>query len=270
MKQRIMTALLAGAIFVGIFLSGSLRLVQALLLLIGGVAAGEWARLLQLPSSQQRLLAPAVLVLSLLGWLFAPLATGLLLAAALVWLLAVPVWLWNYEKTQALPLGDRPLALLALLLPTAFLLAAELIYRRLGGPGTLTLFLIIWASDSVAYFTGRRYGKTPLAPHTSPKKTLEGLLGGLVGAGLLSFLFIAAFAPPLPKLDFLLLSLLAVLYGVLGDLWESVLKRRAGVKDSGRILPGHGGMFDRIDSWLAAFPLWALAFLFALPSSALS
>ena len=165
----------------------------------------------------------------------------------------------SYDLT--LQITDKHIAGTGIASLAAFVAAVDLVYGQLGSWGTLALFLIIWVSDSVAYFVGRKWGKTPLAPHVSPKKTREGLLGGVGSALLLALLFLLFFDLPGSKALFLLLSVLAVFYGVLGDLWESVLKRRAGLKDSGRILPGHGGMLDRIDSWLSAFPIWALAFL---------
>lgn len=113
--------------------------------------------------------------------------------------------------------------------------------------------LVVMAGDSGAYFTGRRFGQRPLAPHISPNKTLEGALGGIAGSvmgGLVANVFVP-FAWPLA----LVYSLLVGCAGQVGDLFESALKRSAGVKDSGNLLPGHGGLLDRMDSLLFAFPL---------------
>ncbi|MEM1128359.1 MAG: phosphatidate cytidylyltransferase [Bacteroidota bacterium] len=120
---------------------------------------------------------------------------------------------------------------------------------------TLSLFLFVWATDTCAYYVGKSIGRRPLAPSISPKKTLEGSLGGLVGA-LIVGVGVKVWA--LPTLDWghlLALAALCSIGGQLGDLLESRFKRQAGVKDSGRLLPGHGGVLDRFDGLLIAAPL---------------
>lgn len=123
----------------------------------------------------------------------------------------------------------------------------------------LTALMMVWAADSGAYFAGRHFGRHKLAPRISPNKTVEGLLGGLL-AGLAVAVALALLAGlPLAKLpQLLLVATLAVLASVLGDLFESLLKRHAGAKDSGNVIPGHGGVLDRIDGVLAALPVFAL------------
>lgn len=114
--------------------------------------------------------------------------------------------------------------------------------------------LVTWAADTGAYYAGTLWGKHLLAPSVSPKKTVEGVAGGLalaVGAALVAR---AWFVPQFSLLDALVLGMLLTGSGLLGDLWESAIKRRAGVKDSGSILPGHGGMLDRLDSLLFTAP----------------
>lgn len=116
------------------------------------------------------------------------------------------------------------------------------------------LALVTWAADTGAYYAGMLWGKHLLAPSVSPKKTVEGAVGGLalaVGAALVAHVW---FVPQLSLLDTLILGLLLTGSGLLGDLWESAIKRRVGVKDSGSILPGHGGMLDRLDSLLFTAP----------------
>lgn len=123
----------------------------------------------------------------------------------------------------------------------------------------LTALASIWAADTGAYFAGRYLGRHKLAPRVSPNKTLEGLAGGVV-AGTLVALAFATFAGAtpgeLPKVA--LVAAAAVLVSVVGDLYESLLKRHVGKKDSGRLIPGHGGALDRIDAVLAALPVFAL------------
>lgn len=122
-----------------------------------------------------------------------------------------------------------------------------------------TALTIVWAADSGAYFAGRRFGKRKLAPTISPNKTLEGLVGGViagVAVGIAGALLAGASASQLPLVA--TVALIATLASVVGDLYESLLKRHAGVKDSGRLIPGHGGILDRIDGVLAALPVFAL------------
>jgi len=115
------------------------------------------------------------------------------------------------------------------------------------------IFLIIWMNDSFAYLIGKQFGKNKLYPSVSPKKTVEGSIGGLV-FGLLAAVLIAQIDPLLSLYQWLLLATVVVITGNLGDLLESKFKRVAGVKDSGAILPGHGGMLDRLDSLIFAAP----------------
>jgi len=120
-------------------------------------------------------------------------------------------------------------------------------------------FVIVWGADVGAYFTGRAFGKRKLAVLVSPGKSVEGAVGGLLLTLLLGALLGAALGLPAgPFAQLLLLVLVATLASILGDLFESLVKREAGVKDSGNLLPGHGGMLDRIDSVTCALPVFAL------------
>jgi phosphatidate cytidylyltransferase len=122
------------------------------------------------------------------------------------------------------------------------------------GPRLLLFALaIIWASDTVAYFTGRAIGKHPLAPHISPKKTWEGSIAGMLGSLLVAYAFHYVLTIRLPHL--LTMAALGNIAGQMGDLLESACKRSAGVKDSGSLLPGHGGILDRIDALILCIPV---------------
>ena len=116
------------------------------------------------------------------------------------------------------------------------------------------LLLVTWASDTGAYYIGTLYGRHRLAPRISPKKTVEGLVGGLISAIIVAYVARWWFLPELSGLDCLILAILLTIAGLWGDLTESVMKRSVGMKDSGGILPGHGGMLDRLDSLLFAAP----------------
>ena len=118
----------------------------------------------------------------------------------------------------------------------------------------LAIFIFIWVNDTGAYLVGSQWGKTPLAPSISPKKTVEGSIGGLLLALLSAVILRLLLFPELSWLHILLIAAVVAVFGTIGDLFESSLKRQAGVKDSGKLIPGHGGILDRIDSLLLAVP----------------
>ncbi|MEE9542540.1 MAG: phosphatidate cytidylyltransferase [Thermodesulfobacteriota bacterium] len=138
------------------------------------------------------------------------------------------------------------------LLLTHFLLLRE---SRDGHWWLLFALVIVWAGDTSAYYGGRRFGKRKLAPKISPNKTVEGAFAGIIGSMAAGVIFVQIFSLSLPVFLTLLMGALAGGAGILGDLFESYLKRRAGVKDSGRLIPGHGGLLDRIDGTLFAVPV---------------
>ena len=129
----------------------------------------------------------------------------------------------------------------------------------------VAVFSLIWVNDSAAYLLGRKIGKTPLIPKVSPKKTVEGSVSGLVAALLAGALL--SLLPDMPSIPVMMgMAALAVVFGSIGDLFESILKRHVGVKDSGRFLPGHGGFLDRFDAMLMAVPALIVYFELILPS----
>jgi phosphatidate cytidylyltransferase len=128
-----------------------------------------------------------------------------------------------------------------------------------GNRWLLLALAIVWAADSGAYFAGRKFGRIKLSPRISPNKTVEGMIGGVV-AGMILALVAAPFAgASMKELPYVaIVAIWTILFSVVGDLFESLLKRHVGVKDSSHLIPGHGGVLDRIDSILAALPVFAL------------
>ncbi len=161
------------------------------------------------------------------------------------------------------PMRDRVLGMMANLLGILYLafclypaFAVRFEYGdRLGLEWTLTLLLVIWTGDTAAYLGGRTFGRTPFAAQLSPKKTNEGALSGLVAGVVLALLLRNFFFADLPMKHVVVTSLLVGAFGQLGDLAESMLKRAAQVKESSNLIPGHGGVLDRVDSLLFAFPV---------------
>ena len=233
---------------------------------LGG--AWEWSRLAGCRQPATRIAHGLVLlVLLAAGWSLLPLGERLqplLLASLALWLFAFfLVWRYQVDRGLVLPVGVWLLVGLALL--AAAWLALLLLYQRpVQGPWLLLyLLVLIWTADSGAYFAGRRFGHTKLAVRVSPGKTREGVAGGLIlvlllalSAGAVLFGFRG-----LRLTFFVSLSLATALVSVLGDLFESLVKRQSGYKDSSRLLPGHGGVLDRIDSLMAAAPLFALGMM---------
>ena len=179
------------------------------------------------------------------------------------WLLAL-LWLGRYNFASDHETHARALKLAAGTLSLVPAWCALAWIHGGGDPNShrwlFVALAIVWAADSGAYFAGRTFGKHKLAPRISPNKTIEGLVGGLV-AGLVVGLGLSLFAgATAPQLPWVALAIVAtVLFSVVGDLFESLLKRHAGVKDSGHLIPGHGGILDRLDGVLAALPAFAVA-----------
>lgn len=263
LRNRILTALiLIPLVVAGVLLAPSdmLALVFGAFVVLG---AREMARLGGVENLRWQWLYAALVGVSmwlLHHWSNAVLEQRLALLATLFW---VPATLALVVRRRPLMpvVGLRPLILLlgAGQLIVAWLAIMDIHRGSSQGP-TLVLFvlILIWAADSGAYFAGRAFGRHKLSPQVSPGKTWEGVAGGLLAAILWAWIFHATVGSNLPLGAFVLLSLVTAVVSVGGDLWESLLKRQAGLKDSGTLLPGHGGVLDRIDSLIAAAPLFAM------------
>lgn len=252
-------AVLIGGLLAALFLlpPAGLWLVAAA---IAGLGAQEWAKLCgvggALAWSYALVVAAAVVAASAAGLQGPVVSVG-----AAFWLAGAPLWLWlGVRREQRTLLAG---AGLLVLVPAGVAMVAM-------SPLELVLALALtWIADTAAYFSGRAFGRHKLAPAVSPGKTWEGVYGAL--AGTLAYAVLCAFAVPqlrdaigggLAWVAYLVAAAALCGFSILGDLFESALKRQAGAKDSGTLLPGHGGVLDRIDSATAILPLaaglWAL------------
>ncbi len=270
LKQRILTALwLLPLALCGFFLLDGWQFA----LFIGAVVSlggWEWAQLAGFSAQPLRIAYAAVVAGLLYGlYLLPQLAPWLLLLSLLWWLLAA-LLVMSYPRSKAYlhaPLS-KPLIGLLILLP-AWQGLVLLKQWPLGNTLIIAVMVLVWGADIGAYFAGRAFGKRKLAPHVSPGKSWEGVLGGLLTC-LLIALGVGLYRhwSGQELLVALLATAALVMVSVLGDLAESLFKREAGIKDSSNLLPGHGGILDRIDSLTAAVPMFALLLLFVLDWSA--
>lgn len=264
LKIRALTALvLAALVLAAVYLLPTpwLGAVVGVVLLI---SAWEWTALCGVHDRALRVLYLLV---------FATAGVNLLFLSPLP-VLAVAVGWWSWEalrvwrrRALVVPIQDSRLFMqlrgLFILLPAWYAILYLHQYDPHSPSALVFLFMMVWLADSAAYFAGSVFGRTKLAPGVSPGKTLEGVLGALVAvavAALVGGVFIWQMNAAM-LVGWLAIALVATMFSVMGDLVESQAKRVAGVKDSGRLLPGHGGMLDRIDAFSAAAPPFALGWI---------
>lgn len=258
MWQRIKTAIILIAIVgVALFASDTPILFVPLLAVGVTIAAHEWTKLMP-RWRHPPLFVVGVLAVTLITLLFEVTWVFWWAASVAIWLMALS-WVSQFPTTTNW--YGKKLSLMGLVILTAAITAMFYLWQ-LSPWWLMYVFILVWCADSGAYFVGRKLGRRKMAPNVSPNKSMEGLAGGLI-TGLIVVLGISIIKLHLTGLtlvSFMALSAVTILSSVLGDLFESMLKRRADVKDSGTILPGHGGILDRIDSLLAATPIFALGF----------
>ncbi|HET8898076.1 MAG TPA: CDP-archaeol synthase [Rhodanobacteraceae bacterium] len=262
LRQRTLTALVLAPLAVAAVIwlpPAGMAVLSALVFLVG---FDEWSRLAGFGGSATRALL-ALLLAALLAtlWHFGSTALWLGLAAigAGWWLLSL-LWLRHFSFAAAPTRENSGLKLVAGLLAhvPAWCALQWLVAHGSYGRWLLLALLIIWGADTGAYFAGSHFGKRKLAPRVSPGKTWAGVVGALALSALVAAVggwLLDASAAGIAGL--VLIALLTVVASIVGDLFESLLKRHAQVKDSGALFPGHGGVLDRMDSVLAALPVFA-------------
>lgn len=254
LKARAITALFLVAGFLAVLFLLPHPAAAAVFLLIAALGAWEWGGLMRAHRPARIVFVASIAIFSAVLW--SQRAYGfpaVWLLAALFWLVAVPVWL----ARRRVPHAWGYLAGGLLLVPTW----AALVDLHARSPLLLlSVMALVWVADIAAFFAGRAFGRHKLAPSISPGKTWEGVVGALLGVLVYGFLL----RDHLPEARAMEGALLAVVltsltaFSVVGDLFESLVKRQAGMKDSGHLLPGHGGILDRIDSQTSTLPIAAL------------
>jgi phosphatidate cytidylyltransferase len=261
-----MTALILVPMVIGavIWLPSDYLAVAVAVVILQG--AWEWSLLAGLSNRGARLLYLLLISIALFGlWRFdSPLIVLMVLVIACLWWLIQAfrlLWVRQVARQHGFSLSQAGAGLLVLI-PSW--LALFTLHRQGDWGPVLVLFLLIltWVADTLAYFAGRRWGRHKLAPLVSPGKTREGAYGAMVGALVCGATLAWQLADsPGQGIALVVLCLATAMLSILGDLRESLLKRQRGAKDSGNLLPGHGGVLDRIDSLTAAAPVFAVGIL---------
>lgn len=285
LKQRILSALVMIPLAIaGLFLLSPTAFAIAIIV-ICMLAAWEWAQFVGMTKQSQRIALALIMGIVLL-WLFRSTenpvyptlaavnqphrlidtpAVQISLLLSLGWWLAATGLVLTYPKSASI--WGRSIVLRLFfgaltIIPFFFGMitlreyGASLPGRHMGAWCLLYVMFLVWGADSGAYAFGRMFGKHKLAPKVSPGKTWEGVIGGLFTAALLSLIFSYFIKLPVPLTTLLICSVIAVVASVLGDLTESMFKRESGIKDSSNLIPGHGGVLDRLDSLTAAIPVF--------------
>ncbi|WP_157314683.1 phosphatidate cytidylyltransferase [Chitinibacter sp. GC72] len=266
LKTRVITAcvllpIVLAALF---FLPKNLWILFCASLL--GFAAWEWQRLASMSGWLAKIYPALVPAAFLISWYGLPLESkiALLLVSAIFWLLMVPLWL--RQKWVLSRAGNMNALLgLAILVPAAL----AMVVLHPDGTTLLAVMMVAWVADTFAYFSGKAFGKNKLAPAISPGKSWEGVYGGALAVIIYVQLLPKPFVllgevfpgPVAQAVLWLLIALLLTAVSVMGDLLESLFKRQVNLKDSSNLLPGHGGVLDRIDSLLAILPVSAVIYL---------
>jgi phosphatidate cytidylyltransferase len=271
LRTRVITAVIVLLVMVGTLFFASALVWSLVVLAVALAACWEWSRMSGLTRRGQAAYLFVSGVLGAVFWLlyarapngaFLTVATAAFLVAAIFWVVAAPFWLASKSRPGAMTCA---LAGWIVIWPTWF---AFVVLRDASPWLLLAIAAVVWVADIAAYFTGKRFGRHKLAPAISPGKTWEGVVGALVGVAIYGCILAwVALTRPTPLTNLFASAPIAVILALLvlaalsvvGDLFESWMKRGAGLKDSSSLLPGHGGILDRIDALTSTLPLAAFA-----------
>jgi len=262
LAQRLITA----AVLIPFLLAAIFLLPIAWFLLLTAAltlwAGWEWSSLMQIQKTRWRWCYLLILLCCMVALLLAP--SFSLYLVVFIWWLAAALYVFTYPKTSAwwrTSFFWRGIMGILVLAP-CFTAINYIRNQEEGAYPLLFLLILIWSADSAAYFIGKKWGTRPLAPKVSPGKSWQGVGGALAAALVVAIGMLTLCHIPLKEWPWgIALSFITVAFSIVGDLFESMLKRAAGVKDSGRLLPGHGGLLDRIDSLTAAAPIYTFGAL---------
>lgn len=274
LNARIITAIILIPLVIAALFFLPPNLFGYVIIVICSLAAWEWSQFIGWTVQIKRIISSVLFGICLLGLQLSfqdltqlttePLIIYILSAGLVWWLVAIilvvtfPTSARFWSQSVILKILFGFLTILPFYCGMLVLKSVDYhIDNFIGAWWVLYVMLLVWSADSGAYFFGHLFGKHKLAAKVSPGKTLEGMLGGMLTAGIIAWLF-SLFVPVLLiSKNVLFCSVIVVIISVLGDLTESMFKRQAGVKDSSHLIPGHGGVLDRIDSLTAAIPVFA-------------
>ncbi len=279
LKQRIITAAVLIPVVLAVIFLIELKWFIVAVGILAGLAAFEWAALCKLNKLWCYCYSAfAALILVLAWWAFLYMDLGsfvisLLAVVIILYLYTSIYWLYAlfvivlYQRNllpkflSKLDFSSLDIGLLVIVSMGCSLIFLRRAENLHGESLLLFLLVLIWSADTAAYFVGKKWGRRKLASRVSPGKTWEGTLAGAAAGGMVAWGYVFFFGSTIKGTVFIGLSLITVCFSVVGDLMESMMKRQAGCKDSGSILPGHGGVLDRIDSLTAAAPIFVMLLL---------
>jgi phosphatidate cytidylyltransferase len=270
LRQRVITAILLVAVLLAVMLGlpsiATVWLVTVLVL----VGAWEWAAFIGKGGNGGRAAFTLAIAVALIACYFYSRSPGfvrVVMTVAMAWWIVAFLWV-SLAPARVNPVSAAFAGLFALV--PCWLALVYVTFTTGSAYWVLFTLALVWAADTGAFFAGRWLGRVPLAPRVSPKKTWEGVFGGVLTSGLVAWIGATWLGEYLPVVDvwpFVATCVAVAAISIVGDLTESMLKRAVGLKDSGSVFPGHGGMLDRIDSVTAAAPalVFALIALKAIP-----
>lgn len=277
--QRILAAIiLIPLVLIALFIV-PFSIFVFIMIAVGGLAAWEWAQFLHFTNKKSRLIFSLVVIILLTLLYYFPISIAaksqlfsILLTLSVGWWLVALGLVISYPQTTKYWCNSIIVKLFFAFFTLVPFFIGMIELRSInytsntytGACWLMYVFVLVWATDTGAYFAGRSFGRHKLAPKVSPGKTIEGFIGGVTLAVIVSLVTYVLGIFLIDFDTFAISSLLAILVSVLGDLTESMFKREAEIKDSGHLIPGHGGILDRIDSLTAAVPIFAVLSLYLL------
>ncbi|MGA2655210.1 MAG: phosphatidate cytidylyltransferase [Gammaproteobacteria bacterium] len=266
LKSRIITATLLIITVLAVIFYAPPLFQAAFILLICLVSGHEWLRMIAAKTPQKILFYDVLIFCAVVFYYMPPTAESVLWFSVVGWIFALAAVI-AYQKNRAFVNASyvwrNTLIGLWLIVP---MFASLFLLLTINPTLLIFLLILIWSCDIFAFFAGRRFGKHLLASRVSPGKSIEGAIGAFIGAGILAFILLKVLLPEENLFALWILSLVIIPVTIIGDLFESVIKRIFNIKDSGQILPGHGGALDRLDSLTAAAPIFAFVYFILLGS----